>query len=88
MAQFIVISEENKNRLMDRKSEFNSEISSFNCDLEPIQIKSGEFILPLIVLSHPAFESLKNRIISDGNESLITIREVLSNEFIRDENFI
>ncbi len=82
---YIVLNEENRDKLMLLKESFNSELSKFKSDLNPILIQSGEYILPLSVLSDPAFQKIKEQIIANGNESLITIRDVLESEFIIEE---
>ena len=83
--KYIVISEENRSKLMALKDQFKSDLEKFYSDINPILITSGEYILPLSVLSDTAFEKIKNKIMDDGNESLITIREVDESEFIRGE---
>lgn len=83
--KYIVISEENRNKLMALKDQFKSDLILHASVINPILISSGEYILPVSVLSDPAFTNMKNKIIEDGNESLIAIREVSESEFIRGE---
>lgn len=78
--KYIVISRENKDKLMALRGQFIDKLT--HSDFMPIEIKSGEYILPLSVLQDESFKPILEQIKKNGNEHLIVIREVMDDEFI------
>lgn len=79
---YIVLDIDKRDRLLALKEEFKSDMANHASDVHPIPIKNDLFILPVSVLTDPAFQGIKQRIIDNGNVGLIVIREVSQNEFI------